>query len=117
MGNWHTTSPARAALKSSSHGYLWVTGRYPIANVTVSYSVRRQFCQPAGLEVAIYGYANWRSGRAGSLSMRFDKPPVKLDAQRAYFGGNDSRVQLGFDWGDSLAYAPTYDRKGNTLSW
>src|SRR3989454_3846832 len=97
--------------------YLWVVGRLPIANVTVSYSVRRQLCQPAGLEVAINGYVNWRFGRAGSLSMRFDRPPVRLDAHRAWFGGNGSRVQLGFDWGDSLSYTPRFDRALNALSW
>src|SRR5712691_7565491 len=97
--------------------YLYVVGRLTIANVTVSYSVRRQFCQPAGLEIAIYGYAYWKFARVGLLSMRFSKTPTRLDAYRAWFGANDSRVQLGFDWGDSLRYAPSFDRKGNTLSW
>src|SRR2546425_167032 len=97
--------------------YLWVLGRQTIANVTVSYSVRRQFCQPAGLEIAIAGQADWRIAKAGLLSMRFSKPPTELDAHRAWFGRNDSRVQLGFDWGDSLKYAPSFDRTLNALSW
>src|SRR3989441_6589910 len=98
--------------------YLWVLGRQTIANVTVSYSVRKQFCQPAGLEIAITGQMDWMIGKARSLSLRFNKPPVKLDAHRAWFGGrNDSRVQLGFDWGDSLQYAPSFDRTLNSLSW
>src|SRR5207249_9990470 len=84
--------------------YLWLVGRQTIANVTVSYSVRRQFCQPAGLEIAISGQADWMLAKAGLLSMRFSKPPTELDAHRAWFGRNDSRVQLGFDWGDSLQY-------------
>ena len=46
-----------------------------------------------------------------------NKPPVKLEPLRAWFGGNDSRVQLGFDWGDSLQYAPSFDRTLNALSW
>src|SRR2546422_8397518 len=66
--------------------YLWVVGRLPIANITVFYSVRTQFCQSAGLEIAISGYVNLRSGRAGSFSMMFSKPPTKLDANRAWFG-------------------------------
>src|SRR5256712_6276138 len=97
--------------------YLWVLGRQTIANVTVSYSVRRQFCQPAGLELAITGQMDWMIGKARSLSLRFNKPPVKLEPLRAWFGGNDSRVQLGFDWGDSLQYVPSFDRTLNALSW
>src|SRR2546425_10661691 len=113
---------AVTTLRSNStfalQNYLWVLGRQTIANVTVSYSVRKQFCQPAGLEIAISGQADWRIAKAGLLSMRFSRPPVKLDAHRAWFGGrNDSRVQLGFDWGDSLQYAPTFDRRLNALSW
>src|SRR3989449_2858412 len=97
--------------------YLWVLGRQTIANVTVSYTVRRQFCQPAGLEIAITGQMDWMIGKARSLSLKFNKPPVKLEPLRAWFGGNDSRVQLGFDWGDSLQYAPSFDRTLNALSW
>src|SRR5437870_6022818 len=113
---------AVTTLRSNStlalQNYLWVVGRQTIANVTVSYSVRKQFCRPAGLEIAISGEVNWIIGKARSLSLRFNKPPVKLDAHRAWFGGrNDSRVQLGFDWGDSLQYAPTFDRTLNALSW
>src|SRR3989441_1403381 len=113
---------AVTTLRSNStfalQNYLWVLGRQTIANVTVSYAVRRQYCQPAGLEIAISGQADWRIAKAGLLSMRFSRPPVKLDAHRAWFGGrNDSRVQLGFDWGDSLQYAPSFDRRLNTLSW
>src|SRR5256712_7217959 len=107
----------RSNSTSALQNYLWVLGRLPIANVTVSYSVRRQFCRPAGLEIAIHGYVNWRFGRAGSLSMRFDRPPVRLDAHRAWFGGNDSRVQLGFDWGDSLPHPPIFDKPLNPPSW
>jgi len=82
---------AVTALRGNSsmalQNYLWVLGGQTIANVTVSYSVRKQYCQPAGLEVAISGEADWRVGRAGSLSLRFNKPPVRLDAHRAWFGG------------------------------
>src|SRR2546427_6726128 len=113
---------AVTTLRSNStlalQNYLWVVGRQTIANVTVSYSVRKQFCRPAGLEIAISGQANWMLAKAGSLSMRFSKPPTELDAHRAWFGGrNNSRVQLGFDWGDSLQYAPSFDRTLNALSW
>ena len=112
---------AVTTLRSNStfalQNYLWVLGRQTIANVTVSYSVRRQFCQPAGLEIAISGQVDWRIAKAGLLSMRFSKPPTELDAHRAWFGArNDSRVQLGFDWGDSLQYAPSFDRTLNALS-
>src|SRR3989441_1218722 len=102
---------------SALQNYLWVLGRQTIANVTVSYTVRRQFCQPAGLEIAITGQMDWMIGKARSLSLRFNKPPVKLEPLRAWFGGNDSRVQLGFDWGDSLQYVPSFDRTLNSLSW
>src|SRR2546426_54034 len=113
---------AVTTLRSNStlalQNYLWVVGRQTIANVTVSYAVRRQFCQPAGLEIAISGQVDWRIAKAGLLSMRFSKPPTELDAHRAWFGArNDSRVQLGFDWGDSLQYAPSFDRTLNALSW
>src|SRR5439155_1550214 len=95
---------AVTTLRSNStlalQNYLWVLGRQTIANVTVSYAVRRQFCQPAGLEIAISGQVDWRIAKASLLSMRFSKPPTEVDAQRAWFGArNDSRVQRGFDWG------------------
>src|SRR5213593_4415060 len=112
---------AVTTLRSNStfalQNYLWVLGRQTIANVTVSYAVRRQFCQPAGLEIAISGQVDWRIAKASLLSMRFSKPPTEVDAHRAWFGANDSRVQLGFDWGDSLQYAPSFDRMLNALSW
>ena len=95
--------------------YLWVLGRQTIANVTVSYSVRRQFCQPAGLEIAIAWQADWRIAKAGLLSMRFNKPPVKLDAHRAWFGGNGSRVQLGFDWATACNTPPASVESGGSL--
>src|SRR2546425_3146867 len=107
----------RSNSTSALQTYLWVLGRQTIANVTVSYSVRRQFCQPAGLEIAITGQMDWMIGKARSLSLSFNKPPVKLGPLRAWFGGNDSRVQLGFDWGDSLQYVPSFDRTLNALSW
>src|SRR3989441_5811703 len=113
-GNAVTTLRSNSTM--ALQNYLWVLGRQTIANVTVSYSVRRQYCQPAGLEIAISGEVNWIIGKAGSLSLRFNKLPVKLDEQRAWFGGNSSGVQLGFDWGDSLPYAPNFDSMGSTLS-
>src|SRR3989442_876044 len=51
---------------SALQNYLWVLGRQTVANVTVSYSVRRQFCQPAGLEIAIAGQMDWMIGKARS---------------------------------------------------
>src|SRR2546425_1964721 len=54
QGNVVTTLQSNSSLVLQN--YLWVVGRLPTANITISYSVRRQFCQPAGLEVAIYGY-------------------------------------------------------------
>src|SRR2546425_2620596 len=37
----------RSNSTSALQNYLWLVGRLPVANVTVSYSVRRQLCQPA----------------------------------------------------------------------
>src|SRR3989442_5650122 len=106
---------AVTTLRSNStfalQNYLWVLGRQTIANVTVSYAVRRQFCQPAGLEIAISGQVAWRIAKASLLSMTFGKPPTELDSHRAWFGArNDSRVQLGFDWGAHLPCDACFSR-------
>src|SRR2546426_6727727 len=45
-----TTLRSNTTMALQNH--LWVVGSLPIANLTVSYSVRRQLCQPAGLEIA-----------------------------------------------------------------
>src|SRR5712692_3423135 len=83
---------AETTLRSNSslalQNYLWVLGRQVIANVTVSYSVRHQLCQPAGLKITIQGQVNWGSRGVGSIVLPFKKSPVALKSSRAWFSNN-----------------------------
>ncbi len=86
-----------------------------VENITTSYSVRHQSCQPAGLKITISGYVDWQGG-SGELSLPFESKPTSVDQYRAYFG-NNSGVALGFDWSDSAAFGPSFAPETNSLSW
>src|SRR5439155_2674242 len=97
----------RANSTFEEENYLVAPGRQTIANVTVTYAVRHQFCEPAGLRMEIKGNASWGGGAAattttthGALSLRFGRVPISARGDRAWFG-NSSGVWLGFDWSDS----------------
>jgi hypothetical protein len=96
--------------------FLVKVGNTVVANVTAIYSVRHQFCQPAGLQMDIKGTANWGTKRTGSIQLSFKSKPVKLESYRAWLG-NKSGTFIGFDWRDSAALSPTFSAASNTISW
>ncbi|TLY05912.1 MAG: RHS repeat protein, partial [Thaumarchaeota archaeon] len=108
----------RANSTYAEQNYLVAPGGQTIANVTVAYAIRHQFCEPAGLRMEIKGNANWGGGAAaaatttthGALSLRFDRVPISARGDRAWFG-NSSGVWLGFDWSDSDGplFHPTFN--------
>src|SRR3989454_10996229 len=53
----------RANSTYAEQNYLVAPGGQTIANVTVAYAIRHQFCEPAGLRMEIKGNANWGGGR------------------------------------------------------
>ena len=115
----------RANSTYAEQNYLVTPGGQTIANVTVTYAVRHQFCAPAGLRMEIKGSANWGGGAAaaivtthGALSLRFGRVPISARGDRVWFG-NSSGVWLGFDWSDSDGplLHPTFDMAKGELTY
>src|SRR5439155_25377380 len=103
-----TLTSFRANSTYAEQNYLVAPGPNTIANVTVTYAVRHQFCEPAGLRMEIKGNANWGGETAantttphGALSLRFSRVPTFARGDRVWFGNMSSGVRLGFDWSDS----------------
>src|SRR2546426_2212336 len=91
----------RANSTVAIQNYLLTVGSQTTANVSVSYLIRHQFCQPAGLKVKLQGRLAIAPGSSSVISLAFNKPPISLKNYRAWFG-NSSGVALGFDWSDSV---------------
>lgn len=87
-----------------------------VANVTLAFSVYKQFCQPAGIRLDISGSVNWGPIRKGQVKMSFNKAPISVSGDRAWFS-NKSGVALGFDWSDSKAFSPAFGNRSLTLSY
>ena len=108
------------ALRANStvaiQNYLLILGSQTAANISVFYSIRHQFCQPAGLKITISGRSNWGSRGSGMISLPFNKSPISIASGRAWFG-NKSSVRLGFDWTDSLSMNPSFEGKSQTLTY
>jgi hypothetical protein len=111
-----TATSVKANTTASYVDYVTSNGGNVISNVTVSFKVRYQFCQPAGLKIAIGGTADWGAGKSGNLAFTFSKPATLMGLQRAFFG-NRSGVALGFDWSDSAAFQPNWNLSNSSLSW
>src|SRR3989454_6547578 len=97
----------RANSTVAIQNYLLIQGSQTAANVSVSYSIRHQFCQPAGLKTRITGQVNWGATGSGTLSMTFKQAPIQAKGNRALFG-NKSGIQIGFDWNDSRSFSPAF---------
>ncbi|MGA2876560.1 MAG: hypothetical protein ABSE82_13610, partial [Nitrososphaerales archaeon] len=87
-----------------------------VANVSVSYSVKQQFCQPSGIEMTIGGDIIWGTSTSGRIGLSFTKAPIKINNTRAWFG-NESGVLLGFDWSDSIAMHPEWNNSSQSLNY
>ena len=92
------------------------SGLATAADVKLTYSVYDQTCQPAGIRLAVTGSENWGTSNAGSIRLTFNKKPVSVVGDRAYFG-NTSGIALGFDWSDSSSLNPTFNSTSSTLSY
>ncbi len=96
--------------------YLVSSKRHTFANISVSYQVLKRDCSPAGLEVKFSGSTDWGARGAGRLTLKFDRPSIHNETDRAWFG-NTSGVALGFDWSDSAAQHPSFQPRNGSLSW
>jgi hypothetical protein len=111
-----TATSVKANTTASYVDYVTSSNGNVVSNVTVSFEVRHQFCQPAGLKIAIGGTADWGAGKSGNLAFTFSKPATLMGLHRAFFG-NRSGVALGFDWSDSAAFQPLWTPDNSSLSW
>ena len=110
-----TTTSLHANSTAAFQNYFAETGGSVTANVTVSYVIRHQSCQPAGLTITINGEVNWGSSITGTISLSFKSPPISVASDRALFG-NTSDIQIGFDWSDSVNLNPTFSAVSRSIS-
>ncbi len=111
-----TSVALRANSTTALQNFLVKAGGKALANVTVVYSIRHQFCQPAGLKLTIEGNVDWGQSHSGRISLPFTHTPISVKTNRAWFG-NQSGEALGFDWTDSLRLKPQFDKATYTLSY
>jgi RHS repeat-associated protein len=95
---------------------LVTAGHSQLADVTLTFSVYRQSCQPAGVRLVISGTEDWGPSGKGAVEVQFNQNALSLSGDRAWFG-NSSGVALGFDWSDSAALGPSYNSTANAVSW
>ena len=88
----------------------------PLGNFEIMYSLKRQSCNQAGLEVSISGAVNWGAGQTGIISFHFSKEPIQMNGTTAWFG-NNSETLLGFDWSATKQLKPTFQNISNYLSY
>jgi hypothetical protein len=91
-------------------------GPIQLADVKLTFSVYREFCQPAGVRLEITGTENWGPTARGTISLEFDRVPRSIKEDGAWFG-NSSGVALGFDWSDSDPLSPSFSSSTKTLSY
>lgn len=57
-----------------------------IANITLTFSVYRKACQPAGVRVVASGGASWGTTGTGAVSLPFKTKPTSVSRLTAWFG-------------------------------
>jgi RHS repeat-associated protein len=113
----NVTTSLLANSTAAFENYLVTVGRRTVANVTVAYSVRYQDCQPAGLNIAIQGTADWGSPRSGILKVVMSAGPSRVEGDRASFDNSSAWASLGFDWSDGAKLNPVFDPRDHSVSW
>jgi len=93
-----------------------ITGLTTNADLKLSFSTYRQFCQPAGIRLEISGMENWGASGQGTLEIEFGQKPLASSAYRAWFS-NSSGVALGLDWNDSWTMVPHFNATTRSLAW
>ncbi|HXQ92906.1 MAG TPA: hypothetical protein VN739_07845, partial [Nitrososphaerales archaeon] len=88
----------------------------PLANFAIVYSLKKEFCNQAGLEITITGSADWGASKTGVISFHFSKTPIKVNGTTAWFG-NNSKTLLGFDWSASSTLKPIFQNNSDLLSY
>ena len=98
-----------------------------LANVTLSFSIHYNFCQPTGFKIDVIGKTRL-AGEGGTVRFLFgakpDFPVVQMNTTGispsvpviAYFGENRT-LRLGFDWSDSASLNPIYNPISNGLEY
>jgi RHS repeat-associated protein len=85
-----------------------------VAHLTVTFSEHYQFCNPSGIEINLQGVSSWTGSGQGQIGFVFNKSPIEVVGDRAYFG-NTSGIAIGFDWSDSASLNPVFQSTTNTL--
>jgi hypothetical protein len=80
-------------------------GPTTVADVKLTFSVYKEFCQPAGVRLEISGTEGWGPLGHGEVRIVFNHDAVSVSDNRAWFG-NTSGVALGFDWSDAAMSTP-----------
>jgi RHS repeat-associated protein len=105
--------------------YQKMAGATTAEDVTVSYYVKKTFCQPSGLKIKIAGTISSGPRR---ISLRFTKAPGQVNSSSLWYqrtGGisaattNSTKGQrrLGFDWSDSAYLKPSFIASNYTLTY
>ena len=87
-----------------------------LANVSVTYSIKQQECMTTGLKIAISGSVDWGQSQTGTISIPFAKSPLRTTAHAVWYG-NQSGVEIGLDWSDSVTLHPSLLPSGRSLSY
>jgi RHS repeat-associated protein len=114
-GNVATTLSANSTF--ALERYVDIGGGKTLANVTVTYGLRYQYCQPAGLEMTIDGTADWADQNSGVLSVNLGRAPNVVNGERASFANSSTGTSIAFDWSDSASMSPSFNAADNSVSW
>jgi RHS repeat-associated protein len=93
-----------------------LAGTADSADVKLTYSVYKVFCQPAGVRLVISGTENRGASSNGVVKIVFGQRPVSTSGFRTIFS-NKSGIGLGFDWSDSSSLNPTFNVTSRTLAY
>jgi RHS repeat-associated protein len=111
-----TSSLVSNSTEAIQNTTVYSVGGQVLANITIVYTLKKQFCNDAGMEVAVAGTANWGVGKTGLVSFQFTKRPFSVNGSTAWFG-NNSNTLIGFDWTATESLKPTFQNISNRLSY
>ena len=66
----------------ASENYIVTSGQAAtLANVTISFSIKKQFCQPSGLDISLNGNVDWSTSNTGIIGLTFNKERIVNSAE------------------------------------
>ncbi len=96
--------------------YIVTSNGEVVANVSVTYSIKHQECMTTGLEITIRGSVDWAQSQGGTITIPLAKSPLRTTAHALWYG-NQSGLEIGLDWSDSLALHPSLISSSRSLSY